>query len=76
VFGFLGYLLARGYFERSILAIVLGLFALVLYGGMLWGALPIQQGISWQGHLFGLLGGIGAAYLIAGKRGTSLQRAA
>jgi len=58
IFGYLGYLLARGYFERSLWAVLLGVVALVLYGGVLWGVLPGQPGISWQGHLFGLLGGV------------------
>ena len=57
VFGFLGYLLARGVYERRLGAILLAGVALVLYGGALWGVLPLQAGVSWQGHLFGFLGG-------------------
>ena len=57
IFGFLGYLLARGVYERRLSAIALALIALVLYGGALWGVLPLQAGVSWQGHLFGFLGG-------------------
>jgi len=68
IFGLLGYLLARGYYERSIASIALAVFALLLYGGMLWGVLPLHQGVSWQGHLFGFVGGIVAAYAMAGKR--------
>jgi membrane associated rhomboid family serine protease len=68
IFGLLGYLLARGYYERSITAVALAVFALFLYGGMLWGVLPLQQGISWQGHLFGFAGGILAAYVMVGKK--------
>ena len=37
--------------------IALGLLVLVVYGGLLWGALPGQAGVSWQGHLFGAVGG-------------------
>ncbi len=62
VFGFFGYLLARGYYERSILAITMAALAFLIYGGMLWGMLPLTQGISWQGHLFGFLGGVFVAY--------------
>jgi membrane associated rhomboid family serine protease len=62
VFGFFGYLLARGYYERSFLAIAMAAFAFLIYGGMLWGMLPLNQGISWQGHLFGFLGGVFVAY--------------
>lgn len=62
VFGFLGYLLARGYYERSVVAVAMAALAFFLYGGMLWGMLPLQQGISWQGHLFGFVGGVLVAY--------------
>lgn len=72
IFGLLGYLLARGYYERSAGSIALGLVALFLYGGMLWGVLPLQQGISWQGHLFGFVGGVVAAYVMVGRRPTTL----
>ncbi|MFO7633030.1 MAG: rhomboid family intramembrane serine protease [Caldilinea sp.] len=62
IFGFFGYLLARGYYERSVVAIVMAFAAFLIYGGMIWGMLPLQQGISWQGHLFGFVGGVLAAY--------------
>lgn len=65
IFGYLGYLLLRGVFERRIWPIVGSVATFVLYGGALWGILPGQSGISWQGHLFGLLGGILAARLLA-----------
>jgi membrane associated rhomboid family serine protease len=64
VFGFLGYLLARGWFERKALSVVLAAVAGVAYGGALFGVLPGQVGISWQGHLFGFLGGVLAARLM------------
>jgi membrane associated rhomboid family serine protease len=74
IFGYLGYLLARGYFERSMLAIALSLFVAVLYGSLIWGILPFQYGnISWEGHLFGFLGGVISAKLLASDR-VSLKR--
>jgi membrane associated rhomboid family serine protease len=36
---------------------------IVLYGGILWGLLPFRTGVSWEAHLFGLLGGFLAARL-------------
>ena len=58
IFGYLGFLLARGFFERSWLAISLSLAVAFVYGGALWGVLPGQADISWQGHLFGFIGGV------------------
>lgn len=64
IFGMLGALLARAYFERSWAALVLAVIAGLLYGGMLWGVLPGAPGVSWLGHFFGFLGGILAARLL------------
>jgi len=71
VFGYLGYLLARGYFERSMTAIAISLFVGTLYGSLIWGVLPTRMGISWEGHLFGFLGGVLAARLLTPKREVS-----
>jgi membrane associated rhomboid family serine protease len=65
VFGYLGFLLLRGYFERNVPSILLSLVVGFLYGGTIWGVLPIQYGVSWQMHLFGFLGGVIAARLLA-----------
>lgn len=65
VFGYLGYLILRGYFDRSIPAIAFSVMVILLYGGMLWGILPLSYGVSWQGHLFGLIGGGIAAYILS-----------
>ena len=56
-FGYLGYLIARAWFERSLTSLGLAMLAGVLYGGALAGLLPGQRGISWEGHLFGFLSG-------------------
>src|SRR5438105_12124644 len=69
IFGYLGCLLARGYFERSLWAVVLALAAVLLYGGVLWGVLPGQASISWEGHLFGFVAGIVAARLLVSSTG-------
>jgi membrane associated rhomboid family serine protease len=61
VFTYFGWLIARAVRERSVAAIAVGLITLALYGGVLWGLSPFQLGISWQGHLGGLLGGLGFA---------------
>ncbi|HEY9761182.1 MAG TPA: rhomboid family intramembrane serine protease [Trichocoleus sp.] len=66
VFGYLGFLLLRGYFVQSPAAIAIATLVGFLYGGALWGLLPLQRGRSWSGHLFGFVGGaIAARYLAA-----------
>lgn len=65
IFGYLGFLLLRGYFERNFPSILLSLVVGFLYGGAIWGVLPTQPGISWEGHLFGFIGGVIAARILA-----------
>ncbi len=71
IFGYLGYLLFRGYFERSLTAIALSLLVAFAYGGLIWGVLPGRYGISWESHLFGFVGGILAAKLLGDRRPTA-----
>lgn len=68
IFGYLGYLLTRGWFERKLASIIFSLIVLLVYGGLVWGVLPLVPGVSWQGHLFGFLGGILSARLLAKAR--------
>ncbi|NGO67982.1 rhomboid family intramembrane serine protease [Streptomyces boncukensis] len=68
IFGLFGYLLVRGFVDRRITDVALGAVVAVLYGSLLWGVLPSDSGISWQGHLFGLIGGVAAAYMTADPR--------
>jgi membrane associated rhomboid family serine protease len=65
IFGWLAFLLVRGLFARSGRQILVALVLLFFWGGVLWGVLPGQEGISWQGHLFGAAAGILAAWLVA-----------
>jgi membrane associated rhomboid family serine protease len=67
IFGYLGFLISRGYFERRIGSVIVSLMIGISYGGLIWGVLPGQIGISWQGHLFGFIGGIVAAWLMASQ---------
>ncbi|WP_329104380.1 rhomboid family intramembrane serine protease [Micromonospora sp. NBC_01699] len=63
IFGYLGLLIMRGIVERSWWNFAVVLLVGLLYGGQLFGVLPTDEPISWQGHLFGLIGGLVAAIL-------------
>ena len=67
IFGYLGFLLGRGVFERSLGGVLVAAGLLLGYGGMLYGVLPGQPGISWLGHLCGFLAGGAGAWLFAGQ---------
>jgi membrane associated rhomboid family serine protease len=65
VFGYLVFLLVRGIFARSVWQIVVAVLVFAAYGWALWGVLPGQPGVSWEGHLFGAVGGVLAAWGVA-----------
>jgi len=68
VFGLLAYLLIAGFLERRPVGILIAVAVFIFYGSVLLGVLPGQPGISWQGHLFGAVGGVVAAYSLADRR--------
>jgi membrane associated rhomboid family serine protease len=47
----------------DIKAIAIASGVAIFYGGMVWGILPIQPGVSWESHLFGGIVGFGLAFL-------------
>ena len=64
VFGWFGFLTARGLVDRSPVTMGAAVLVAFLYGAMIWGVLPGQPGVSWEAHLFGFLAGAAAAFLI------------
>jgi membrane associated rhomboid family serine protease len=67
IFGYFGYVLIRGFFDRNFLDIGVGLVAGVLYWTILQVAIPGTPGVSWIGHLGGLVGGVFAAWLLRAR---------
>lgn len=67
IFGFLVYLLVAGFITHHWIDIVIAVVVLVVYGGLLWGALPfaVPAGVSWLAHLAGGVAGAVAAILFA-----------
>ena len=68
VFGFAAYLMARGIYNRSVVEAAIGVLVVAVFGASLAGGLSPHQGISWQGHLFGAIGGVVAARVLARDR--------
>lgn len=56
--GLISFLILGGYFERRFVPIVVALITLVLYGtSLVWGFIPMDTSISWDGHLCGAIAG-------------------
>lgn len=73
VFGWLTYLIVRGFLHGRGVEIVIGVVVLLVWGGLLWGVLPGTPGVSWQGHLFGAVGGLVAAWGLRGRSVSSVR---
>jgi membrane associated rhomboid family serine protease len=74
VFGYATYLIARGWFTRRLAEIAIGVVVALVWGGALLAGLQPQEGISWQGHLFGAIGGVVAARIFSEPRAAPPRR--
>ncbi|MCU0565933.1 MAG: rhomboid family intramembrane serine protease [Oculatellaceae cyanobacterium Prado106] len=68
IFGYFGFLLVYGFLTGNFVAMGLAILAWLRYGYLLPSILPLRDGLSWEGHLFGFIGGVAIAYLIATLR--------
>jgi membrane associated rhomboid family serine protease len=65
VFGYATYLITRGLFNRRLGQVLIGVVVVLVWGSALLGGLLPQDGISWQGHLFGGIAGVLAAWVLS-----------
>jgi membrane associated rhomboid family serine protease len=72
IFGLFGFLLVAGFVERRPLGVLVAVLITAVWGSsILAGLAPTQTGVSWQGHLIGLLSGVAAAFLMARRNRTA-----
>ena len=63
IFGLASFLMVSGFIEKRTVPMLISLFVAFSYGGtLLMGVLPWQEGVSWDGHLFGAIAGVAVAY--------------
>jgi membrane associated rhomboid family serine protease len=65
VFGYASYLILRGLFNRRLGQVLVGILVVMVWGSALFSGLLPQDGISWQGHLFGGIAGVLAAWVLS-----------
>lgn len=63
VYGVASFLFFSGWFRLDARAIAIALIVTIMYGGLVWGVLPIQAGVSWESHLIGGIVGAVLAYI-------------
>ena len=62
VYGLASFLFTSGLLLRNPRMTALSMLVAFLYGGMIWGIFPMDEKISWESHLFGLVAGIVLAF--------------
>jgi membrane associated rhomboid family serine protease len=66
VYGLVGFLMVGGFFRKDPIAFIISIVVIVLYFGVALDAflgIGDRPGVSWQGHLFGFISGVGAAWM-------------
>ena len=62
IFSLVAFFISSAIFKKNFKSLLLGIIVFFMYGGIIWGVLPGQAGVSWEGHLFGFITGILLAY--------------
>ena len=74
VYGFASFLFFIGIFRHDTKSMALAAIVAIFYGGMVWGVLPLQNGVSWEGHLFGGIAGAIAAFYFRKEEITEVEK--
>ncbi|MET8096467.1 rhomboid family intramembrane serine protease [Streptomyces sp. NPDC005236] len=68
IFGYFGYVVVRGIFDRHLIDTLIGVVMAASFAYMLTVAVPGTPGVSWLGHLGGLIGGLAGAWIFRDRR--------
>ncbi|WP_051943851.1 rhomboid family intramembrane serine protease [Streptacidiphilus rugosus] len=68
IFGYFGYVVLRGVFDRHLIDTLIGLVMAASFAYILTVAVPGTPGVSWLAHLGGLVGGVAGAWLLRDRR--------
>ena len=63
IYVLVSFIFFKGVFAKHYRLVALSLLVVFLYGSMIWYALPIEEGVSWEGHLSGLITGLVFAFI-------------
>lgn len=63
IYGLMAWVVAQAMWRRDRVSLALALGALFLYGGMVWGLLPLDASVSVEAHVAGVLAGVVAAWV-------------
>ena len=67
VYGLASFLFFKGIWSKHYRLTAFSLIVVFLYGSLIWGTMPIRDGMSWEGHLSGFLTGLILAFVIKTK---------
>lgn len=62
IYGFASFIFISGIIRKNTNLLALSMLVIFLYGSMVWGIFPIKPGMSWEGHLWGMMAGVILAY--------------
>jgi membrane associated rhomboid family serine protease len=71
IYGIAAFLMFFGFFRKDFKSLTISFVILVLYGGIFYGVLPVQPGVSWESHLAGAVVGLGTALVLSKRRKVS-----
>jgi membrane associated rhomboid family serine protease len=69
IFGYFGYVLSRGLIDRNLIDALAAVVMALSYAYILTVAIPGTPGVSWLGHLGGLIGGVACGWIFRTRRG-------